>query len=86
MIPSHLVADNIDRAARQSMQSVVRRCRHVGELAGETTCKTCSGSVRVPTRLCELHGVPCVTAMRQPAGEVRWCRQCDDHEHDQATV
>lgn len=57
-----------------------RRCKYVGEKVGETQCRACSGMIVIPTRLCELHGVLCVTAMRQPAGDVRWCLLCDDHD------
>jgi hypothetical protein len=71
---------HVTTAEPQLVPSGHRRCRHVGEPIGETACKTCNGESNVTTRRCELHGVPCVTAMRQPAGDVRWCLRCDDHE------
>lgn len=57
-----------------------RRCRYVGKQIGETACRTCQGSSPLPTRLCTLHDVPCVTATRQPVDGTRWCRTCEDHQ------
>jgi hypothetical protein len=57
-----------------------RRCVHVGEPVGSTSCRTCSGQTEMPTRLCQLHNVECVTSLRQPVGELRWCLRCPDHE------
>ena len=70
----------IDGAEPMTPSAPFRRCVHVGEpTAAVADCLTCHG-VRLKTRLCQLHDVPCVTSDRKPADGVRWCHACEDHD------